>query len=721
VAQLTQPSDLHALAWPASRLGEAIELLVRKGRLLPHPGEVAAPPENFEQADDEALGRWIDVAAGRLGLEAEPVESSYAEVDQLVRGVSPALLRLPGTFDEGEPRFLALLRGGWWRISVVGPDLSVRRVRPEAIRGALCYELEAPLVGPVDQLLAEAGVPEDRRGRARMAILREWLSPARIGGCWLLRHAPGANFWGQVRYARLFRPLLTLVGAHVVGQILRIFAWWVIGRGALQGHFDWAWLLVWALILFTTIPFQLVMTWAQSLFAIGAGGLFKQRLLYGTLQLEPEEIRHQGAGQFLGRVMESEAVELLALSGGLMAVVAVIELGMAAAVLAMGAGGWLHALSLLGWAAFTILIGWRYLRRGHPWIEAYREITNDLVERMVGHRTRLAQEDREHWHDEEDQILARYLKLSERLDQIGVQLDAFIHRGWLVLGLSGIVYTFTVAPDSPAELAISLGGIILAFQALSSLVMGMRSVVEAMMAWKQVAPLFQAAARPRDAQALALVLPSRLDKDALEDGQLVLVARDLVFRYRDRGQPVLRECSLQVRKGDRLLLEGPSGGGKSTLAALLAGLRAPETGLLLLWGFDRQTVGVDEWRRRVVAAPQFHENHVFTETFGFNLLMGRRWPPRPGDFEEAEAVCRELGLGDLLDRMPAGFQQMVGESGWQLSHGERSRLYIARALLQEADLIILDESFAALDPENLHRALCCVLNRATTLLAIAHP
>ena len=71
--------------------------------------------------------------------------------------------------------------------------------------------------------------------------------------------------------------------------------------------------------------------------------------------------------------------------------------------------------------------------------------------------------------------------------------------------------------------------------------------------------------------------------------------------------------------------------------------------------------------------------------------------------------------------MPAGFQQMVGESGWQLSHGERSRLYIARALLQRADLIILDESFAALDPENLQRALQCVLRRAPTVLVIAHP
>ena len=64
---------------------------------------------------------------------------------------------------------------------------------------------------------------------------------------------------------------------------------------------------------------------------------------------------------------------------------------------------------------------------------------------------------------------------------------------------------------------------------------------------------------------------------------------------------------------------------------------------------------------------------------------------------------------------------MVGERGWQLSHGERSRLYIARALLQNADLMILDESFAALDPETLALSLRCVLRRAPTLMVIAHP
>ena len=261
----------------------------------------------------------------------------------------------------------------------------------------------------------------------------------------------------------------------------------------------------------------------------------------------------------------------------------------------------------------------------------------------------------------------------------------------------------------------------LAYRAFHKLAAGMWHLTGAAIAWEQVAPLFQAAARPEVGGSPAFALTPVSSVGRSDGAPTVIEAHELVFRYRDRGAPVLQGCNLRICAGDRLLLEGPSGGGKSTLASLLSGLRVPESGLLLLRGLDRQTLGAEGWRRRVVAAPQFHENHVLTATFAFNVLMGRRWPPQSEDIEAAEHVCRELGLDDLLTRMPAGLWQLVGETGWQLSHGERSRLYMARALLQGADLIILDESFAALDPETLHRCLRCVLQRAATVLVIAHP
>jgi ATP-binding cassette subfamily B protein len=612
------------------------------------------------------------------------------------------------------------------------PDLRVRRLRLEALRSLLTRPYDAYLAEQIDQVLADAEVPAERLGRARSAILRDQLGPVRIEAGWLLRLPPSAGLHNQFRQAGIYRPVWIMLVMYFIQQLLSIASWFVIGRGIFQGHFDVGWLLAWVILLLSTIPVQIIVSDAQSELSMNAGALFKQRLILGTLKLDPEEIRHQGMGQFLNRVMESEAVEMLALSGGFTALLSFIELGLAVAILQRGAGGSLSAASLVFWVLLALVFLWRYFQTSRIWTESYREMTNHLVEEMVGHRTRLIQQDPRHWHEGEDQELDRYLKLSENMDRIGVTINSFITRGWILVGLGGITLAFVSGSPSPQALAISLGGVLLASQGLGKLTAGAQSLSSLMNAWQQVGPLFNAATRPRQLPALGFVPPARGQTPASSpaeqtlspagNGQPALIqARELAFRYRPQGRPILQDCTLQIYPGDRLLLEGPSGGGKSTLAAVLTGLRAPESGSLLLWGYDRQLLGVEEWRKRVVMAPQFQENYVFSETLAFNLLMGRGWPPTPEDLEEAESICQELGLGEVLQRMPSGFQQMVGESGWQLSHGERSRLFIARTLLQKADLIVLDESFGALDPENLERALQCVLRRAPTLLVIAHP
>jgi ATP-binding cassette subfamily B protein len=663
-------------------------------------------------ADHNILDQWMTLAAQLIGIETEAVELPYAELEHRLQQIGPALVRL----SSGEqPCFLAVLKGNPKWIKLITPNHTVQRILPTQLRDVLAHDLEAPIAPAIQILLTDVGVPTERQDTTRIAILREQLGSRQIGGCWLLRLSPGDNFLKQMRHAGLPRRLFIILGASLLGQLLTLLAWWTIGREALTGHFEWAWISAWALLLFTAIPMQLANVWTENLLALDLGRLFKQRLLYGILQLEPEEIRHQGSGQFLGLVMEAASLESLALAGGLRVLVALLELGVVMGVLAMGAGGWFHVILLASWLMFSGALGWYYYQHLDEWITHYREMTNDLVERMVGHRTRLAQEKITHWHDEEDALLERYLHYSRRKDYFKVAVGAIIERGWLIVGLLGIAHTFIVAPTTSATLAISVGGILLASQSLSHLVTGISSFISVIVTWKQVGPLFNAAARGQNRLGSPSILP------VANTNQPILSAQNLIFRYRPDANPIWLTFNLKIYPGERLLLEGPSGGGKSTLAALLAGLRFPESGQLLLWGIDQQSLGIETWRRKIVTAPQFHENHVFVETFAFNLLMGRRWPPSPEDLELAETICKELGLGNLLARMPAGFQQMVGESGWQLSHGERSRLYIARALLQPADLIILDESFAALDPENLQRALQCVRRRASTLLVIAHP
>ena len=705
-------SDLSALTWPVADLGNAIAALARKNGLALSSTQIPNAPLAAEQGR-EALNRWLQAAAASLGVEAEPVTMSYETVDQSFYDAGPTLVCLP---DYEPARFLVLIGGNRRTVSLLGPDLSEARLRTEVIRDVLCHSIDTLLTPEIDALIGEANIPQERQGKVRAAMLRLQLRGKQVGDCWLLRLPPSSSFWLQLRQAHLPQFLVLFASTYTVEYILWIFAWWLVGRAALSGSFDRVWLFRWGGFLLTVVPFMLLTTWLQGVIAIGAGVLFKQRLLQGALRLPPEEIRRQGVGQFLGRVIESEAVESLALNGGFMALAATIELVVSTLILG-AAVGILHVFLLLGWISITLAISRLYFVRRQYWTKTRMRMTDDLVERMVGHRTCLVQELREQRQEEEKETLRHYLETSQQMDRAMTLLMAFAPRGWLVLGLLAIAHSFQ-GGYPPAAVAIALGGMLLAYRALRKLAASLGSITEAAIAWQQVAELFESAAR-HHASGLPISERSKAPESVVKGRELE--ACDLVFSYPDRSKPVLRGCNLSIASGERVLLDGASGCGKSTLVSLLTGTRLPHSGLLLLNGLDRDTEGEDAWRRGIVSAPQFHENHVLTGTFAFNLLMGRTWPPRPEDLQEAEAICRELGLGELLDRMPAGLLQMLGETGWQLSHGELNRLYIARTLLQGSDVTILDESFTALDPENLRRSLNCVLRRTRTLMVVAHP
>ena len=697
------------LAWPADRAAEALAALACAagvdGRQAP------LVPAGLDFADDGALETWLDACAGALGVEIEPVPSSYGELDHLLPSSEPLLVKVPKS---GAARFLAVVGRSGDDVVLLDPSSHRRRVPADFVRSLLRGPLDEPWESGADDLIQRAEIGGRHRERVRRALLLSRLRRERIVGCWRIRVAAGESFARQLHRSGLSSKIGVLIAAHLAQWLLVVGSWWVIGQGVLAGRLDGAWLLAWALLLLTSIPFRMAAESAQGVVAIGVGAVLKRRLFQGALRLESDEMRHAGAGQMLGRVMESQMVESLALGGGLLGLMALVELALSIAVVGAGAGGFV-VLVLVGWIGCVAFLSWRSYRRQSEWTRARVDMTHDLVERMVGHRTRVAQERPERWHDGEDAALERYARLSKAMDRVGVALSS-LPKGWLVLGVAAIVPALLAGEPTPDRFAVALGGILLVAGALGRLVGSVSLLNGARISWREVAPLFRAASRMQPAGDAVALLARRGSATTP-----VVEAHDVVFRHQGRGAPTLCGCELRVARGDRILLEGASGSGKSTLAAILAGLRSPDSGLVLVDGLDRHTLGSTGWRRRVAEAPQFHENHVLSGSMALNLLMGRRWPPAPGDLAEADAVCRELGLGDLIDRMPAGLGQMVGETGWQLSHGEKSRLFVARALLQRAELIILDESFAALDPETLRDCVRAVTRRAPSLLLIAHP
>ena len=702
------------LFWPHARAGEAMEALARASGLATHTQEVPAMPADVAPDDKPELGRWMDWAARRLGFEVEAVATPLAGFTQLLCEAAPAVWHRAS--EKTVDGFLVILKSRGDKLFLIAPDLQVHRVSAALLAAALSAPLQAPYVEAINHLLDVAEVSPQRRAKAQAAMLQEHLAAEQLGACWLVRAAPQTGFVEQVRQARLPRKVVWMLATFALLYVAEILGWGLVGRITLNGRLDTGWFMAWGMLVLSLVPLHWLGGWLDAGFALDFGRMLKTRLLSGILQSDLDTVRRQGAGELLSRVMESQALESLAVNGGMGVLIATLELVIAATVLASGAGGYWHVGLLLGWLLLSLGLSLRYFHRLRDWTMLRLGMTHALVERMVGHRTRLAQERAGKRDAQEDMAMRDYLEASHAMDKAIVPAAALMPRGWMLVGLLGMLPAFVAGTASAGTMAIALGGMLLANRALSGISGGLAAISRAKVAWTQVAPLFRvrSAGVTKEPFLTSKQLQGRAGADTVID------ASSLVFAYAAEGGKVIDGVNLSIRAGEQILLEGPSGGGKSTLTSLLVGLRKPQSGLLLLNGLDRHTLG-ESWHQMTTQAPQFHENHILSGTLAFNLLMGRNWPASNEELAQAQAICEELGLGDLLARMPSGLMQMVGETGWQLSHGERSRIFLARALLQNAQLTVLDESFAALDPETLKLCLECARARSNALLVIAHP
>jgi ATP-binding cassette subfamily B protein len=507
----------------------------------------------------------------------------------------------------------------------------------------------------------------------------------------------------------------TLTALYIAAQLTRygllLGSWALIAGHLLDADVDAVSVGAWAALLLATVPLGALASWLEGRIAIGVGERLKRRLLDGALTLVPEHARREGPARLLGRVLESDAISVLAVTGGLSAVVAVIELVAAMAILAIDPAGRSAAVVLVCWLLLSAATAWRYLRRRGVWTQHRLVLTEQLLEAIAGQRTRLVQQSAAERQRGERAALAAYDDASTRLDRTLAVLAEALPRGWLLAALTTLALTVTLSDPGAGQTAAALGASLLAFNALRRAGSGAASLAGATLAYDQMRPLLRApvADPPR--------LEAHRPAATTAGGRTLLVADGI--RVSRGTRTVLHDATVTVGRGDRILLSGESGAGKSTLAAVLCGLRQPDAGRLSLDATHPIRHGDQAWRGRVTGVPQYHDNHILLAPLAFNLLMGRRWPPSPEDLAEAEACCRELGLGQTLDRMPAGLHQIIGETGWQLSQGERSLVYIARALLAQPDLLILDESLGPLDPHTARQALQTVLARAATVIVIS--
>jgi len=182
--------------------------------------------------------------------------------------------------------------------------------------------------------------------------------------------------------------------------------------------------------------------------------------------------------------------------------------------------------------------------------------------------------------------------------------------------------------------------------------------------------------------------------------------------------PVLHDLNIRIAAGETIALVGTSGGGKTTLVSLLPRFYNPTAGRILLDGTDTQEIRLASLREQIAYVGQ----HIilFNETVGTNIAYGaQRWQASEQEIRDAAEQAHAL---EFIEKLPDGFNTLVGENGVRLSAGQRQRIAIARALIKDAPILILDEATSALDTESekIVQLALDTLRTGRTALVIAH-
>ncbi|HTV11333.1 MAG TPA: ABC transporter ATP-binding protein [Acidimicrobiales bacterium] len=206
--------------------------------------------------------------------------------------------------------------------------------------------------------------------------------------------------------------------------------------------------------------------------------------------------------------------------------------------------------------------------------------------------------------------------------------------------------------------------------------------------------------------------PGAVDLPALE-GRLDF--EDVHFSYTE-SQPVLQGFDLHISPGERVALVGPSGSGKSTVALLVSRFYDPSTGHVRVDGYDLTTVKLASLRRQIGVV--FEESFLFSDTIRANISYGRTG----ASMEEIVAAAKAAQAHEFIEKLPAGYETVVGERGLTLSGGQRQRVALARALLYRPSIFVLDDATSAVDAKveaSVHDALRQQMAGRTVLL-VAH-
>jgi len=357
--------------------------------------------------------------------------------------------------------------------------------------------------------------------------------------------------------------------------------------------------------------------------------------------------------------------------------------------------------------AIPIVIFSRKIRRSSRELQRlYAELTQTMTEAFTGHRIVKAYS-LESIVTAEFQIIARrfvghYMRIV-RASSIPGPIIEFLGSCGVALLLAYLICRPQGHPN-PADFLQLIGSVFMMYPPLKNLTQLQNQVVQA---------------RAASERAFELLATQNTVPEPAQPRPLKAAGADIHFDHVDfayDGKPVLRDIDLRIHPGQLVALVGSSGAGKTTVANLLLRFYDPTRGAICIGGTDIRDVATRDLRNQIAVVTQ--ETILFNDTVRRNIELGR---PGAGN-DEIIAAARHAYAYDFIMEKPQGFDTVIGEKGVTLSGGQRQRLAIARAVLKNAPILVLDEATSSLDTES-ERAVQAALDelmKGRTTLCIAH-